>query len=255
METSLLIDLYELTMAQCYFAYKRDTWATFELFVRELPRNRSYLIAAGLTDILEYVRKIKFDLQALAYLGKLRLFSHPFLKYLSRFKFSGDIWAMREGEVFFAQEPVIRVTAPLIEAQILESFFLNTLHLQSMIASKASRVVAAASGRNCFDFALRRTHGQDAGIKVARSAYIAGFSGTSCVLAGKRYDIPVAGTMAHSFVMSFENELESFLAYTKSFPAKSILLVDTYNTKKGITNAIGVPGGKRVSLIEISCVQ
>jgi nicotinate phosphoribosyltransferase len=238
MEVSLLIDLYELTMAQCYFAYKPKTWASFELFVRELPQSRSYLVAAGLADILEYIKNLKFERKALAYLEKQRLFSPAFLTYLSRFKFSGELWAMREGEIFFAQEPVIRVTAPLIEAQILESFFLNTVHLQSMIASKASRVVTAAAGRNCFDFALRRTHGQDAGIKVPRCAYIAGFSGTSCVLAGKLYNIPVAGTMAHSFIMSFKNEPEAFSVYTRSFPAKSILLVDTYNTKKGIANAI-----------------
>jgi nicotinate phosphoribosyltransferase len=238
MEASLLIDLYELTMAQCYFAYKRKTWATFELFVRELPQNRSYLVAAGLEDILGYINNLKFDRGALAYLKKQGLFSPSFLKYLSNFKFSGNLWAMREGEIFFAQEPVIRVTAPLIEAQIIESFLLNTVHLQAMIASKASRVVTVAAGRSCFDFALRRTHGQDAGIKVARSSYIAGFSGTSCVLAGKRYNIPIAGTMAHSFIMSFKNEPEAFLAYTRSFPTKSILLVDTYNTKKGIANAI-----------------
>ena len=240
MDASLLIDLYELTMAQCYFSYKRNAWATFELFVRELPQNRLYLVAAGLEGILEYIKNLKFDRGALAYLKKQRLFSSSFLDYLSGFKFSGDLWAMREGEIFFAQEPIIRVTAPLIEAQIMESFLLNTVHLQTMIASKASRVVIACAHRNCFDFALRRTHGQDAGIKVARASYIAGFSGTSCVLAGKLYNIPVAGTMAHSFIMSFKNELEAFLAYTRSFPARSILLVDTYNTKKGIANAIAV---------------
>jgi nicotinate phosphoribosyltransferase len=240
MDVSLLIDLYELTMAQCYFVYKKNAQATFELFVRELPQQRSYLVAAGLQDVLGYIKNLRFNRGDLAYLKKQRLFSSSFLGYLSSFKFNGDLWAMREGEIFFAQEPVIRVTAPLIEAQIMESFLLNTVHLQTMIASKASRVVIAAANRNCFDFALRRTHGQDAGIKVARASYIAGFSGTSCVLAGKLYNIPVAGTMAHSFIMSFKNELEAFLAYARSFPARSILLVDTYNTKKGITNAIAV---------------
>lgn len=235
-----MIDLYELTMAQCYFSYKRNAWATFELFVRELPQNRLYLVCAGLEGILEYIKNLRFDCGALAYLKKQRLFSSSFLDYLSGFKFSGDLWAMREGEIFFAQEPVIRVTAPLIEAQIMESFFLNTVHLQTMIASKACRVVIACAHRNCFDFALRRTHGQDAGIKVARASYIAGFNGTSCVLAGKLYNIPIAGTMAHSFIMSFKNELEAFLAYTRSFPARSTLLVDTYNTEKGIANAIAV---------------
>lgn len=240
MDVSLLVDLYELTMAECYFAYKRNAWATFELFVRELPRNRSYLVAAGLEDILKYVKKLKFGRGDLAYLEKQRIFSPSFLGYLSNFKFSGNLWAMREGEIFFPQEPLIRVTAPLIEAQIIESFLLNTVHLQAMIASKACRVVTAAAGKNCFDFALRRTHGQDAGVKVARSSYLAGFSGTSCVLAGKLYGIPVAGTMAHSFIMSFKNEAEAFSAYARSFPTKSTLLVDTYNTKKGIANAISV---------------
>ncbi len=236
----MLIDLYELTMAQCYFVYKRDAWATFELFVRELPQNRSYLVAAGLDDALGYIKNLRFNRGALAYLKKQRLFSSSFLDYLSSFKFNGDLWALHEGEIFFAQEPVIRVTAPLIEAQIMESFLLNIMHLQTMIASKASRVITAAANRNCFDFALRRTHGQDAGIKVARASYISGFSGTSCVLAGKLYNIPLSGTMAHSFIMTFKNESEAFLAYARSFPARSILLVDTYNTKKGIANAIAV---------------
>ena len=240
MHASLLIDLYELTMAQCYFAYKRNTFATFELFVRELPQNRAYLVAAGLEDILDYVQKLQFDSQDLAYLEKQKLFSADFLQYLSNFRFRGDIWALPEGEIFFSQEPMLRVTAPIIEAQIMESFLLNTINLQTMIASKASRVVMAAGGRSCYDFALRRTHGADAGIKVARAAYLAGFSGTSCVLAGKLYKIPVVGTMAHSFVMSFGHELDAFLAYSKTFPQRTTLLVDTYNTKQGIKNAITV---------------
>jgi nicotinate phosphoribosyltransferase len=147
---------------------------------------------------------------------------------------------MPEGEIFFAQEPMIRVTAPIIEAQIIESFLLNTVNLQTMIASKAARVVAAAKGRSVFDFSLRRTHGQDAGIKVARSAYIVGFRGTSNVLAGKLYQIPVVGTMAHSFVIAFRQEMDSFLAYSATFPDKATLLVDTYNTEKGIKNAVTI---------------
>ena len=240
MDLALFVDLYELTMAQSYFVYKRKTCATFDLFVRDLPVNRSYLLAAGLEDVLNFIKDLKFGSEDLAYLRSRRIFSQDFLGYLSRFKFKGDIWAMREGEVFFANEPVLRVTAPIIEAQILESFLLNTINLQSMIASKASRVVNAAGGRNIYDFSLRRTHGQDAAIKVARSSYIAGASGTSCVLAGKSYGIPVVGTMAHAFVMSFKQELDSFLAYAETFPERSILLVDTYDTKKGIANAVTV---------------
>jgi len=235
---SLLVDLYELTMAQVYFAYKKDTRATFDLFVRALPPNRDYLVACGLQDILNYIKDFKFSPQDLGYLRKQNIFRESFLSYLKGFKFRGDLWAMPEGTAFFAEEPVIRVTASIIEAQIIESFLLNTVNLQTMIASKAARVVCAAKGRGLYDFSLRRTHGSDAGIKAARSSYVAGFNGTSNVLAGKLYNIPVAGTMAHSFVMSFRQEMESFLAYARVFPKRAILLVDTYNTKIGIENAV-----------------
>lgn len=234
------MDLYELTMAECYFHYKKNTLATFDLFVRELPVNRAYLVAAGLEDVLRYIKTLKFTDEGLNYLKTQKLFSRPFLKYLTSFRFKGDIWAMPEGSVFFANEPVIRVTASIIEAQIIESFFLNTLNLQSMIASKAARVVLAAQDKGAYDFSLRRTHGSDAGIKVARSSYLAGFKGTSNVLAGKLYRIPIVGTMAHSFVMSFKHEVDSFLAYSSTFPDHTILLVDTYNTKKGIENAVNI---------------
>ena len=239
-DLALLMDLYELTMAESYFAYKRDTFATFDLFVRELPRQRSYLIAAGLEDILNYIRTLKFSREDLEYLRSQKTFSADFLRYLARFKFRGDIWAMPEGEVFFANEPILRVTASIIQAQIIESFLLNTINLQTMIAAKASRVVCACGGRGVYDFSLRRTHGPDAGIKAARSSYIAGFDGTSCVLAGKLYKIPIAGTMAHSYVMSFKKEIDSFLAYGTTFPDRTTLLVDTYDTKKGIENAVAI---------------
>jgi nicotinate phosphoribosyltransferase len=239
-DLSLLVDLYELTMAQAYFDYKKDTRATFDLFVRELPLNRSYLVACGLEDILDYIRNLRFGNEEINYLKSQRLFSAGFLRYLSNFRFKGDIWAMPEGTIFFANEPIIRVTAPIIEAQIIESFLLNTINLQTMIASKASRVVCAAKDKGVYDFSLRRTHGQDAGIKVARSSYIAGAGGTSNVLAGKLYGIPIVGTMAHSFVMSFKQELDSFLAYSSTFPERTTLLVDTYDTKKGIRNAVAI---------------
>lgn len=237
---SLLLDLYELTMAESYFHYKKDTSATFDLFVRGLPPNRSYLVMAGLEDILGYVKNLKFSRSDIAYLKSRKFFSAGFLKYLAGFKFKGDIWAMPEGSVFFANEPVIRVTAPIIEAQIIESFLLNTINLQTMLASKASRVVCAAQGRGVYDFSLRRTHGAEAAIKAGRSSYIAGCSGTSNVLAAKLYNLPPAGTMAHSYVMSFKHELDSFLAYSNTFPGKTILLVDTYDTRKGIDNAVSI---------------
>jgi len=239
-DISLLVDLYELTMACAYFVYKRNTSATFDLFVRELPKNRAYLVSCGLEDILNYLKNLRFSKDDLNYLKNTRLFSRSFLKYLAGFKFKGDTWAIPEGEIFFANEPVIRVTASIIQAQIIESFLLNTINLQTMIASKASRVVSSAKGRAVYDFSLRRTHGQDAGIKAARSSYIAGASGTSNVLAGKLYNIPIAGTMAHSFVMSFKQEIDSFLAYSNTFPKRSILLVDTYDTRIGIENAITI---------------
>jgi len=240
MVSSLLLDFYELTMAQSYFVYKQDTRATFDLFVREMPENRSYLVACGLDDILNYLKNFKFSREELSFLKKQKLFSDDFLSYLGKIRFKGDLWALPEGTVFFANEPLIRVTGSIIEAQLVESYLLNTINLQTMIASKASRVVTSAAGRGVFDFSLRRTHGAGAGIKVSRASYLAGFSGTSNVLAGKLYNIPVAGTMAHSFVLSFKNELDSFLAYASVFPQKTILLVDTYNTKKGIENAVTI---------------
>ena len=179
---ALLLDLYELTMAQGYWkAGKQNQLATFDLFVRKLPVNRGYLINAGLEDALDYISNLRFSPQDIAYLRKQRIFSSDFLDYLAGFKFGGDVWAMPEGELFFANQPVIRVTAKIIEAQILESFLLNTVNLQAMLATKASRVVLAAQGRRVFDFSLRRTHGQDAGLKAARSSFLAGFSGTSNV--------------------------------------------------------------------------
>lgn len=237
---SLLVDLYELTMSESYFVYKRDTSATFDLFIRELPVNRAYLVSCGLSDILNYLKNLRFSKLDIDYLKRTRLFSEGFLKYLSQFRFEGDVWAMLEGEIFFPNEPLMRVTAPIIQAQIVESFLLNTINLQTMLASKASRVVCAARGKNVYDFSLRRTHGQDAGIKAARSSYIAGCSGTSNVLAAKLYNIPAAGTMAHSFVMSFKQEIDSFLAYSNTFPGRTILLVDTYNTRVGIENAVTI---------------
>lgn len=240
MNLSLLLDLYELTMAESYRVYKRDTFATFDLFVRQMPVNRSYLVACGLDTVLKYLREFKFSGSDLGFLKSIKLFSPDFLRFLKDFRFSLDIWAMPEGTVFFPQEPVIRVTGPIIEAQILESFFLNAVNLETMIASKASRVVTASQGRRLYDFALRRTHGVDAAVKVARSAYLSGFTGTSNCLAAKNYGIPLAGTMAHSFVMSFKNELDSFKAYSSVFPDRAILLVDTYNTVKGIENAIAI---------------
>jgi nicotinate phosphoribosyltransferase len=227
-------------MAEAYFVYKERAWATFDLFVRGLPRNRGYLVACGLETVLDYLRQLKFSPDDLSYLKRQGIFSPDFLRYLAHFRFRGDVWALREGEVFFAEEPMLRVTAPIIEAQLIESFLLNAVNLETMLASKAARVALAAQGRGVFDFSLRRTHGPCAALKAARSAYIAGCSGTSNVLAGKRYGIPLAGTMAHSFIMSFRQEIDAFLAYAETFSGRSILLVDTYDTREGLANAIKI---------------
>lgn len=226
-------------MAQSYYRHRFKAQATFDLFVRHLPASRSYLLFAGLEDVLRYLKNLKFSQEDLDYLERLG-FGEDFLTYLGRLRFHGDIWAMPEGTIFFPGEPVIRVTGSLIETQIIESFLLNAVNLSTMIATKASRIVVAAGGRGVFDFSLRRTQGIDAALKVARSAFIAGFSGTSNVLASRLYGIPAVGTMAHSFVLSFSSEAESFRAFFETFPNKSILLVDTYDIQEGIKNAIRV---------------
>jgi nicotinate phosphoribosyltransferase len=237
---TLLTDLYQLTMAQSYFREQRTESATFSLFVRSYPPNRSYFVSAGLLDVLEYLENFAFDGPALDYLASQKLFSDDFLHYLADLRFTGNIWAIPEGRLFFIDEPIIEITAPIIQAQIIETFIINQIHLQSLIATKASRCVHAARGRSVVDFALRRTHGTDAGMKVARASYLAGCSGTSNVLAGSRYGIPIVGTMAHSFVMSFDREIDAFRAYAASFPDNAILLIDTYDTIAGAANATQV---------------
>ncbi len=237
---SLLTDLYELTMAASYYQYKPDTMATFDLFIRKMPPQRSYFIAAGLESALRYLERVRFDKEELKYLKGLKLFPQEFIEYLTKFRFRGTVWALPEGTVFFPEEPIIRITAPIIEAQIIESFLLNIINLQVTMATKAARVVTASRGRAVYDFSLRRTQGREAAMQVARCSYMAGCRGTSNVLAGKVFDIPVAGTMAHSFVMSFESELSSFRAFARTFPQKAILLIDTYKEMQGLRNAITV---------------
>ncbi|MGA3059708.1 MAG: nicotinate phosphoribosyltransferase [Candidatus Bathyarchaeia archaeon] len=233
---SLFTDFYELTMCASYFDNKNFESATFDLFIRRLPENRSYFLFAGLEEALQYLQSIEFTEAHLAYLKK-QGFKEDFLRYLSGFRFTGDVWAVPEGTVAFPNEPLIRVTAPIIEAQLVETFLLNSVNLQTMIATKASRVVHTAKGKAVIEFGLRREHGIDAGMKVARSSYIAGCQGTSNVLAGKAYGIPVFGTMAHSFIMSYPKEIDAFRAFAKTFPNKSTLLIDTYNDISGAEKA------------------
>jgi nicotinate phosphoribosyltransferase len=233
----LLTDLYELTMAASYFENRMADPATFSLFVRKYPPNRAYFVAAGLEDALDFIANFRFSEADLAYLDSTDTFSDDFLQYLKNMRFTGSIRALTEGAIFFTDEPILEVTAPIIEAQVLETLVINTINLQSMIATKAARCVHAASGRRLVDFSLRRTHGIDAGLKVARNSYIAGFVATSNVLAGKLYGIPIAGTMAHSYISSFGDEIEAFRAFARSFPKKTVLLIDTYDTLAGARKA------------------
>jgi nicotinate phosphoribosyltransferase len=237
---ALLTDLYQLTMAQSYFQSQRLEPATFSLFVRSYPPNRGYFVAAGLRDVLEFLEQFSVDAPGIDYLRSRRLFTDDFLDFLKGLKFTGEVWAIPEGRLFFKDEPVLELTAPIIEAQIVETFIINQINLQSMIATKASRCVRAAGGRGVVDFSLRRTHGIDAGMKVARASYLAGFAGTSNVRAGQQYGIPIVGTMAHSFVSSFEREIDAFRAFVASFPDHSVLLIDTYDTLAGAHKAVEI---------------
>lgn len=239
---TLLTDLYQLTMMQGYFENDVNNHkVVFDLFYRTNPSGNGYAICAGLEQAISYIETIKFEEEDIAYLDSLNLFSKAFLDYLKDFKFTGDIDAIPEGTVVFPEEPLMRVTAPIFEAQFVETALLNIINHQSLIATKAARVVRAAEGDTVLEFGLRRAQGPDAGLYGARAAIIGGCHATSNVLTGQQFDVPVAGTHAHSWVMSFEDELEAFRAYAKIFPNKCILLVDTYDTlKSGVPNAIKV---------------
>lgn len=238
--SALFTDLYELTMAAVYYEEAMNEPATFSLFVRSYPPARRFFVAAGLEEVLSYLKNLRFTADDLAYLASTGLFATDFLSFLDHLRFTGEVWAIPEGRLFFANEPILEVTAPLIEAQIIETFLINAVTLQSMIATKAARCVQAAEGRALVDFSLRRTQGTDAGMKVARASYIAGFAGTSNVLAGKTFGIPVYGTMAHSFITSFDHEIEAFRAYARNFPDNTVLLIDTYDTAAGAAKAAEV---------------
>jgi nicotinate phosphoribosyltransferase len=236
---SLLTDFYELTMCAGYFENQRDEAANFDLFIRRLPPNRSYFAFAGLEQILFFLKNMKFSEEQISYL-RVQGFKEPFLDRLKNFKFTGDVWSVPEGTIVFHDEPLVRVTAPIVEAQLIETFVLNTTNLQTTLATKASRVVTAARGRPVIEFGLRRTQGIDAGMKAARCSYLVGCTGTSNVLAGMKYGIPVFGTMAHSYVMFFDKEIDAFRAFSKAFPENSTFLIDTYDDLMGARNAAAV---------------
>ncbi|MEM4390127.1 MAG: nicotinate phosphoribosyltransferase [Candidatus Micrarchaeia archaeon] len=252
----LLTDFYELTMAAAYFRSGRNERASFEMFVRKMPPNRGFLLAAGLETVLAFLEKARFSQEALCYLDSLKRFDDDFLSFLERFRFSGEVWAVPEGTVVFANEPLLRVSAPRIEAQLVETFVLNALNFQTTIATKAARVVSAAAGRPVIEFGLRRAHGIDAGVKGARAAFIGGCAGTSDVLAGKIWGLPVSGTIAHSFVQSFATEQDAFRAFARTFPNNSIFLIDTYDTLAGARAAVEVAKemereGRRLQAVRI----
>jgi nicotinate phosphoribosyltransferase len=233
---ALLTDLYELTMLQAYREEGMEEEAVFSLFVRRVPEHRNYLLACGLDDVLRQLEELRFDEAALGYLES-QGFPDPFLRYLEGFRFRGDVFGLPEGTPFFADEPLVEVVAPVCEAQFVETLVMNQMHVQTVIASKAARVVAAARGRQVVDFGMRRTHGIDAALKSARAAFVAGVDATSNVAAGQAYGIPIAGTMAHSYVEAHDDEYEAFRRFVATHP-ETVLLVDTYDTEEGVRKVV-----------------
>jgi nicotinate phosphoribosyltransferase len=238
----LFTDLYELTMAAAYHREGLNPEATFSLFARPSRQGEpwGYLVAAGLEEVLDALEAFAFSSEDLAYLADTGIFKADFLKMLAGLRFSGAVDALPEGTLFFPDEPILEITAPLIQAQLLETYLINAIGLASLLTTKASRCVQAAEGRPLVDFSLRRTQGGSAGMAMARAAYLAGFGATSNVLAGRHYGIPVAGTMAHSFVQAFSSEAEAFEAYARSFPERTILLIDTYDAMAGAQKALAL---------------
>lgn len=229
--SALLTDLYQLTMVQAYLESGQTDTAVFELFVRKLPSQRSFLMAAGLEQALDFIESLKFSSDELGWLEQTGKFNARLVDYLADFRFTGEVHAMAEGSVFFADEPILRVAAPLPEAQLLEARLVNILHFQTLIASKAARLVLLAPDKLLVDFELRRAHGAEAGLMAARAAYIAGFAGSATVLADKAFGVPSYGTMAHSFIESFDGESAAFEAFARARPDNLVLLIDTYDTE------------------------
>ncbi len=250
--SGLLTDLYELTMAAGYVQNRFDARATFELFVRHLPPHRNYLVAAGLEQALGYLENVRFSTEEITYLRNLPLFRQvrsEFFDYLEKFRFSGDVWALPEGTIFFPGEPLLRVTGPIAEAQLMETSLLAIVHFQTLVTSKAARVTAAAGSRSVIEFGSRRAHGAEASVLAARAAFIGGCDGTSNTLAGHGFGIPVFGTQAHSYIMAHMDEVDAFRDFLDVFPEHSMLLVDTYDVRAAIERIVGLgrkPGGIRL---------
>ena len=248
----LLTDLYELTMSAAFFENNFNPTVSFELFVRSLPEERKFLLVAGLEQALEFIRTARFSSDDIEVIRSNPLFqkvSPGFFEYLRDLRFTGEVWAMPEGTVAFGEEPLLRVTAPIIEAQLLETYLIAEITYQTMVASKAARIVHAARGRSVVEFGTRRAHGPEAGTLAARAAYIGGCTGTSNVEAGARFNIPTVGTIAHSFVMAMPDEEEAFRAYSRVFPDSSVLLLDTYDTLAAVDKIVSAklkPRGVRL---------
>jgi nicotinate phosphoribosyltransferase len=238
--TGLLTDLYELNMAASYWRRDMNEQATFSLFVRRLPPTRGFLVAAGIEPCLDFLQELRFDEDDLRYLSETLGFTARDLEAFRRFRFTGDVWAVPEGRVALAGEPLVQVTAPMPEAQLIETLLLNKVTFETTIASKAARCVIAAAGRDVVDFAFRRTQGIEAGLDVARVSAMVGFAATSNVEAARRYGLVATGTMAHSYIEAFPNEIDAFRAFAQDFPERATFLVDTYDTMRGVERAIAV---------------
>jgi nicotinate phosphoribosyltransferase len=251
----LTTDLYELNMVQAYLDRGEDKEAVFEFFVRKLPARRGFLLAAGLEDALDFLETIRFSDEEISWLRGTGRFRDNLIDYLKSFRFTGDVHAIREGTVCFANQPLLRITAPLPQAQLVESRLINILHFQTLIASKAARMVLAAPGKVLSDFGLRTAHGAEAGLFSARASYIAGFAGAANVLAGARYGIPVVGTMAHSYVQTHDNEKQAFEDFARARPEGVILLIDTYDTEAGARKVVELYPGLKADGITIRGVR
>lgn len=254
-ESALLTDLYQLNMSQAYLEHGATATAVFEFFVRTLPARRGFLLAAGLEQTLDFLENLHFSAQDIAWLKSTGRFGEDLLDYLAGLRFSGDVHAMPEGTVFFANEPILRVTAPMPQAQLAESRLINILHFQTLIASKAARMMLAAPGKLIVDFGMRRAHGAEAGLMAARASYIAGFAGTATVLAGKEFGIPLFGTMAHSFVEAFDDEAAAFAAFAQSRPENVVLLIDTYDTQAAARKVVALAPRLKAAGIAIRGVR
>src|SRR2546422_1073632 len=238
--SALLTDLYQLTMLQGYLTQRMEGTAVFECFVRKLPPRRGFLVAAGLEQALSYLETLRFTSWELDWIAKSGRFSAALVEYLTQFRFTGDVHAMPEGTVFFPDEPILRVTAPLPQAQLVETRLINLFHFQTLIASKAVRAVLAAPGKELVDFGLRRAHGAEAGLLAARASYLVGFSGTATVQAGALFGLPVYGTVAHSFIQAHEDEMEAFEHFALAQPNHVVLLLDTYDTEAAARKVVAL---------------